>query len=211
VNVLALVCTLKPSPEPSSADRFADVLLAAFPKAATDKVRLADVGVERGLQHDMGGADGWPAVKAKVEAADVLVLVTPIWNGQPSSYFLQVGERLNAVLAESDEQHRTPLYGKVAVLGVVGNEDGAHHVGGIGMAMLADLGLSFGRPASPTIWVRSSSNRTRSLSSSATWQRSPAPTPPTWPLCSPGRPTRACRGPAGGRPALRLPARGPSA
>jgi len=144
VNVLALVCTLKPSPEPSSADRFADVLLAAFPEAATDKVRLADVGVERGLQHDMGGADGWPGVQAKVEAADVLVLVTPIWNGQPSSYFLQVGERLNAVLAQSDEQHRTPLYGKVAVLGVVGNEDGAHHVGGIGMAMLADLGLSFG-------------------------------------------------------------------
>jgi multimeric flavodoxin WrbA len=144
VNVLALVCTLKPSPEPSSADRFSDVLLAAFPGATTGKVRLADVGVARGLQHDMGGGDGWPGVKAQVAAADVLVVVTPIWNGQPSSYFLQVGERLNAMLADSDEQHRTPLYGKVALLGVVGNEDGAHHAGGIGMAMLADLGLSFG-------------------------------------------------------------------
>lgn len=127
MNVLALVCTLKPSPEPSSADRFSDVLLAAFPGATTGKVRLADVGVARGLQHDMGGGDGWPGVKAQVAAADVLVVVTPIWNGQPSSYFLQVGERLNAMLADSDEQHRTPLYGKVALLGVVGNEDGAHH------------------------------------------------------------------------------------
>ncbi len=82
-------------------------------------------------------------MKAKVDAADVLVLVSPIWNGQPSSLFLQVGERLNAMLADSDERHRTPLYGKVGVLGVVENEDGAHHVGSVGMAMLADLGMTF--------------------------------------------------------------------
>lgn len=143
MHVLSLVCTLKPSPEPSSTERFAQTLLAAFPGATTDSVRLADVGVALGLRHDMGGGDGWPAVKAKVDAADVLVVVTPIWNGQPSSLFVQVGERLNAVLADSDDAHRTPLYDKVAVIGVVGNEDGAHHAGGIGMAMLADLGLSF--------------------------------------------------------------------
>ena len=143
MHVLALICTLKPSPEPSSAARFADVLLEAFPGATTDSVRLADVGVARGLQHDMGGGDGWPAVKAKIDAADVVVVVSPIWNGQPSSLLLQVGERLNAVLADSDDRQRTPLYGTVGVLGVVGNEDGAHHVGGIGMAMLADLGMTF--------------------------------------------------------------------
>ena len=91
----------------------------------------------------MGAGDGWPAVKAKIDAADVVVVVSPIWNGQPSSLLLQVGERLNAVLADSDDRQRTPLYGKVGVLGVVGNEDGAHHVGGIGMAMLADLGMTF--------------------------------------------------------------------
>ncbi len=143
MNVLSLVCTLKPSPEPSSAARFSQVLLAAFPEATSDSVRLADVGVERGLQHDMGGGDGWPGVKAKIDAADVLVVVSPIWNGQPSSLFVQVGERLNAVLADSDEHSRTPLYGKVAVIGVVGNEDGAHAVGAVGMSMLGDLGLSF--------------------------------------------------------------------
>ena len=143
MKVLSLICSLKPSPEPSSAERFSEVLLDAFPGATTSSVRLADIGVARGLQHDMGAGDGWPAVKAEVDAADVLVVVSPIWNGQPSSLFLQVGERLNAVLAESDEQQRTPLYGKVAVLGVVGNEDGAHNVGSSGMAMLADLGLTF--------------------------------------------------------------------
>lgn len=144
MNVLSLVCTLKKSPEPSSADRFSQVLLDAFPGATTSSVRLADVGVARGLAHDLGDGDGWPAVKARIDAADVLVLVSPIWNGQPSSLFLQVGERLNAVLADSDDRHRTPLYGKVGVIGVVGNEDGAHHVGAVGMAMMADLGLTFG-------------------------------------------------------------------
>ena len=106
-------------------------------------MRLADVGVARGLGHDLGEGDGWPAVKAEVDTADVLVVVTPIWNGQPSSLFEQVGERLNAVLVDSDDRHRTPLYGKVGVLGVVGNEDGAHHAGAVGMAMLADLGITF--------------------------------------------------------------------
>ena len=143
MRVLSLICTLKPSPEPSSAARLSEVLLDAFPGATTDSVRLADVGVARGLQHDMGGGDGWPDVKARIDAADVLVVVTPIWNGQPSSLFVQVGERLNAVLADSDDRQRTPLYGKVGVLGVVGNEDGARHVGGIGTAMLSDLGLTF--------------------------------------------------------------------
>ena len=143
MDVLALVCTLKRSPEPSSAERFAQVLLDAFPGATTGSVRLADVGVERGLQHDLGAGDGWPAVKARVDAADVLVVVSPIWNGQPSSLFLQVGERLNAVLPDGDDHHRTPLYGKVGVVGVVGNEDGAHHVGAVGMGMLADLGVTF--------------------------------------------------------------------
>jgi len=34
-------------------------------------------------------------------------------------------ERLDAELSETDEQGRLSTYGKVAVLGVVGNEDGA--------------------------------------------------------------------------------------
>lgn len=147
LTVLALVCTLKPSPEPSSADRMARLMLEQFTGASTDVVRVVDHRVAPGILTDMGDGDGWPAVRAKIDAADVLVLTGPIWNGQPASPFLQVPERLNAVLSEKDDQQRTPLFGKVAVLGVVGNEDGARHVQSIMMAALSELGLSF--PAVP--------------------------------------------------------------
>ncbi|MCU1692626.1 MAG: uncharacterized protein JWM64_1717 [Frankiales bacterium] len=143
LNVLALVCTLKPSPEPSSADRMASLMLAEFPGATTDVVRVVDAAVKPGLLDDLGDGDGWPAVRAKIDAADVLVVTGPIWNGQPASPFLQIPERLNAVLSQKDDRQRTPLFGKVCVLGVVGNEDGARHVQSIMMAALSELGLTF--------------------------------------------------------------------
>ena len=147
LSVLALVCTLKPSPEPSSADRMARLMLEQFARARTDVVRIVDAAVKPGILTDMGDGDGWPAVRAKIDAADVLVVTGPIWNGQPASPFLQVPERLNAVLSEKDDRQRTPLFGKVGVLGVVGNEDGARHVQSIVMAALSELGISF--PAVP--------------------------------------------------------------
>ncbi|MCW2605428.1 MAG: NADPH-dependent reductase [Frankiales bacterium] len=141
--MLALVCTLKPGPQPSSADRMARLMLEQFDGAATDVVRLVDAGVRPGILADQGPGDGWPAVRAKIDAADVLVVTGPIWNGQPASPFMQLHERLNSVLSEKDDRQRTPLFGKVAVLGVVGNEDGARHVQSIMMAALSELGLSF--------------------------------------------------------------------
>lgn len=145
MTALALVCTLKPSPEPSSAGRLAEVLLSAFADAgwSTSSTRMVDLTVRPGTKTDEGPGDDWPSLRAQVDAADVLLLVTPIWNGQPAHPYLQVAERLNAVLSEKDDQQRTPLFGKVGVIGVVGNEDGARHVAGIGMAALSELGLTF--------------------------------------------------------------------
>ena len=144
-RALALVCTLKPSPQPSSAARLAELLLEPFAKEGWETAtrRMVDHEVKPGTANDEGGGDAWPALRAEVDAADVLLLVTPIWNGQPASPYGQVAERLNAVLSEKDDHQRTPLFGKVGVIGVVGNEDGARHVGGIGMAALSELGLTF--------------------------------------------------------------------
>lgn len=145
MTALAFVCTLKPSPTASSAQRLADVLLQPFADAGwqTSSLRLVDHRVLPGTATDEGDGDEWPSLRARVDAADVLLLVTPIWNGQPASPYLQVAERLNAVLSEKDGRQRTPLFGKVGVIGVVGNEDGARHVASIGMAALSELGLSF--------------------------------------------------------------------
>jgi multimeric flavodoxin WrbA len=81
-----------------------------------------------------------------------MLIGTPIWMGQPSSIAKRVCERLDAFLGETDDQNRTPAYGKVAAVAVVGNEDGAHHVSAELFQALADVGFTI--PAGgPTYWV----------------------------------------------------------
>ncbi|WP_442319978.1 hypothetical protein [Arthrobacter glacialis] len=61
-------------------------------------------------------------------------------------------ERLDADLAETDSQGRPIMFGKVAVVAVVGNEDGAHKVIADMMQGLNDVGFSI--PAQGgTYWV----------------------------------------------------------
>ena len=149
-----LNCSLKPSPAPSSSDLLAREVLTALSDFDVDGhvVRVVDHNVKFGVTTDEGDGDEWPAIRAQVLAADILVLATPIWMGQPSSVCKMVLERLDAELAETDEEGRLLTYGKVAVVAVVGNEDGAHHVTAELFQALNDVGFTI--PASAaTYWV----------------------------------------------------------
>ncbi|KPP88374.1 hypothetical protein [Erythrobacter sp. HL-111] len=55
-------------------------------------------------------------------------------------------------LGEADDEGRYPPYGKVAVVGVVGNEDGAHHVAAECFQALADVGWTI-PPMGSCYWV----------------------------------------------------------
>lgn len=90
----------------------------------------------------MGSGDEWPALREKVLAADIIVLVTPTWLGQHSSVAQRVLERLDAELSETKPDGRPTLFDKVAVAGVVGNEDGAHHIVGVFYQALNDVGFT---------------------------------------------------------------------
>ena len=81
-----------------------------------------------GVEADMGNGDQWPQIRAKVLDADILLLSTPIWLGHPSSVTQRVLERLDAELSNKDADGRPALTGKVGIVSVVGNEDGAHKV-----------------------------------------------------------------------------------
>jgi multimeric flavodoxin WrbA len=94
----------------------------------TGTIRIADFNVKPGVSYDEGEGDDWPQLRERILAADILIFGTPIWLGQASSIAQRVTERMDAFLSETDDQERMPSYGKVAVLAVVGNEDGAHHV-----------------------------------------------------------------------------------
>ncbi|RSD11996.1 flavodoxin family protein [Amycolatopsis eburnea] len=130
MRVLALVCTLKPSPAKSSSDLITSQLLELFAKEGVDgeTVRVVDHDVRPGVEADMGDGDAWPSIRAKLQAADILLVATPTWVGHMSSVAQRVLERLDAELSETDDEGRPAMFGKVAVAAAVGNEDGAHKI-----------------------------------------------------------------------------------
>jgi len=111
-------------------------------------VRAVDHVISPGVEADMGGDDQWPTLREKVHAADILVLLTPTWMGQQSSVAQRVLERLDAELSETDDAGRPILFDKVALAGIVGNEDGAHHIAAILFQSLNDVGYSVPAQAS---------------------------------------------------------------
>ncbi|SEV88851.1 NAD(P)H-dependent oxidoreductase [Luteibacter sp. 329MFSha] len=154
LKALGLNCTLAPSPKPSSSQKLLDQLFDALKKRGveTESLRLADLDIKPGVSHDEGGGDEWPKVRERIMASDILVMVTPIWVGQPSSIAKRVLERLDAILGDIGDDGRYPTFGKVAMVGVVGNEDGAHHVSAELYQGLADFGFTI--PAgSSAYWV----------------------------------------------------------
>jgi multimeric flavodoxin WrbA len=154
LSAVVLVGTLTPSPAPSSSELLGRQVLDALGEHGVTGtvVRLVDHDVRPGVQKDMGDGDAWPAIRAQVLAADILVVATPIWMGQPSSVTKRALERLDAELSETDDQGRLLTYGKVAAVAVVGNEDGAHHCSAEIFQALDDVGFTI-PAAAVTYWV----------------------------------------------------------
>ena len=90
----------------------------------------------------MGDGDAWPLIRGRVLASDILVFATPTWVGHMSSVAQRVIERLDAEISETDDAGRPILAGKVAVVAVVGNEDGAHAVIADAFQGLNDVGFT---------------------------------------------------------------------
>jgi multimeric flavodoxin WrbA len=155
LSAVAFNCSLKPSPSESSCELLLEHLLSHLSEhgvASSEIVRVADYDVKPGVTSDEGDGDQWPALREKVLGADIFVLGTPIWLGHPSSVCQRVLERLDAFLGETDELGRMVSYDRVACVGVVGNEDGAHHVFAELAQGLSDVGFTI--PASGSAyWV----------------------------------------------------------
>ena len=153
LRALALVCTLKPSPAPSSSDLIARQVLDALAEhgVSGEVVRVVDHDVRPGVEVDMGEGDAWPAIREKLLAADILVISTPTWVGHMSSVAQRVLERLDGELSETDDSGRPVISGKVAAAAVVGNEDGAHKIIADLFQALDDVGFTIPAQAG-TYW-----------------------------------------------------------
>jgi multimeric flavodoxin WrbA len=156
LKALAFNCSLKSAK--AEDDSSTEALLGQLAKQLlhldvdTEIVRAVDHDIKPGTDHDMGKGDAWPPLRQKMLAADILIIATPIWLGQPSSVAKRVLERIDAFLEELDDQQRMKTFGKVGLVAVVGNEDGAHHVSAEIYQALNDLGFSLA-PTAVTYWV----------------------------------------------------------
>ena len=156
LKVLAFNCSLKSAggSEKSSTDVLLKQLLKELERAGAECeiIRAVDHNIKPGVTSDEGEGDAWPNLRKRVIAADILILATPIWLGQPSSVAKRVLERMDAFLDETDAKGRMPSYGKVALAVVVGNEDGAHHTAAELFQALLEVGFTV-PPGGATYWV----------------------------------------------------------
>jgi multimeric flavodoxin WrbA len=163
LRAVALNCSLKRSNgERSSTDRMIGLLVSELTKREvhfTETLRIADYDVRPGVSSDEGEGDDWPGIRRRILEHDILILGTPIWLGQMSSLAKRVIERMDAFLGETDEQGRMPSFSKVALLAVVGNEDGAHSVSADVFQALSDTGWTI-PPSAVSYWVGQAMGRT---------------------------------------------------
>jgi multimeric flavodoxin WrbA len=154
LKAIAFNCTLKHGNEPSSTELLLGQIIEAMKKfdVRSELIRVVDHDIKPGVTSDEGSGDAWPALRKKILEAQIFLLGTRIWLGQPSSLCKRVLERMDAFLSETDDAGRMVSYGRVACVAVVGNEDGAHHVTAELYQALADVGFSI--PANATsYWV----------------------------------------------------------
>lgn len=144
MKALILNCTLKPSPETSSTQALAQVVIDELRAGGveTELVRLVDLDIKPGVKTDQGEGDDWPRVYEKIMAANIVVFATPTWVGQMSSVCMRALERMDALFDETDDSGRPVAFGKVAGIVITGNEDGAHHIVATVSQALIDMGFT---------------------------------------------------------------------
>src|SRR5687767_9281808 len=126
-------CTLKRSPERSHTEGLAERSIRVMEGngVSVDLERAVEDEITTGVYPDMTerawDRDEWPAILDKVLAADILVLLSPIWLGEKSSICTQVIERLYGNSHVLNRHGQYAYYGRVGGCIVTGNEDGAKH------------------------------------------------------------------------------------
>jgi multimeric flavodoxin WrbA len=147
-------CTLKSGDEKSSTQAMLDKVVEVLERRGVEcsMIHAVDAGIKFGVDTNMGEGDGWPKIHKQLLDSDIVVVGTPIWLGQRGSVSQMVLERMDALLSETNEKGQLPLYGKVAGVCVVGNEDGAQHVGASILYNLMQFGATI-PPNAEAYWV----------------------------------------------------------
>lgn len=158
LSALYINCTLKASPRMSHTEALMKVSMNIMTSegVTVDYLRFVDYEVAYGVYHDMTqhGAqkDVWPKLWEKVQAADILVIGTPIWLGEKSSVATKLIERLYGESGKRNDKGQYYFYGKVGGCVITGNEDGIKHVAMGTLYALQHIGYSI-PPQADCGWI----------------------------------------------------------
>ncbi|HWC26235.1 MAG TPA: NAD(P)H-dependent oxidoreductase [Solirubrobacteraceae bacterium] len=158
LRALYVNCTLKRSPEVSHTQALADRSIAIMRAngVAVGVVRAVDHEIATGIYPDMTQhgwhADEWPAIFKQVMAADILVLLSPIWLGEKSSVCTKIIERLYGNSHILNEAGQYAYYGRAGGCIITGNEDGAKHCAMNILYSLQHLGYTI-PPQADSAWL----------------------------------------------------------
>jgi multimeric flavodoxin WrbA len=158
LRALFVNCTLKRSPELSHTQGIIDLSMEIMRRqdVAVELIRPVDHEVATGVWPDMTehgwDTDEWPAIYAKVMAANIVVLCTPIWLGEKSSVCTRFIERLYGNSALLNDAGQYSYYGRVGGCLVTGNEDGIKHCAMSVLYGLQHLGFSI-PPQADAGWI----------------------------------------------------------
>ena len=130
LSAVLLNCSLVRDPSKSHTRRLLSRVagVMATEGVAVELIHMLEHRIGFGMVKDsteLGDAvDDWPAIHAKVMAADILVIGTPIWLGVKSSVATLAIERLYAFSSDTNDHGQYLYYGKTGGCVVTGNEDG---------------------------------------------------------------------------------------
>lgn len=147
LSALLVNCSLTPDPERSHTGRLLDVVdhLMSGAGVQVDRLHVVNHDIAPGVQPDMreqgASSDEWPELWPRVQAADILVLGTPLWLGEESSECRRFIERLYAMSGQLNDAGQSVYYGKVGGAVITGNEDGVKHTSMSLLFALQHLGL----------------------------------------------------------------------
>lgn len=152
-------CSLKRTPELSHTQGLMDrsIHIMRAQGVGVDTIRFADHDVATGVYPDMREhgweRDAWAeTLWARVEAADILVIGTPIWLGEVSSTTRKLIERLYAMGSMTNDKGQYVFYGKVGGALVTGNEDGVKNAAREILYSLQHIGYTI-PPAAEAGWI----------------------------------------------------------
>ncbi|WP_052256850.1 flavodoxin family protein [Salinicoccus sp. YB14-2] len=154
LRALFLNTTLKYGDEKSNTEALADEVFDIYREngVETESVRITDYNVPFGISDDLGGGDEFPQILKKVEAADIVIIGTPIWLGEKSSVAKLLIERLYGSASLTNDKGQSIFYNKVGGVVVTGNEDGGKAAAKSILYSMAHNGFTI-PPNVDTYWV----------------------------------------------------------